>query len=204
VGSLSGNLVDDETGLGVSGVLISAGGQVAATDESGRFTFPGLRPGLHQITVDLSSLPTGTIVAGAGSHQIVVAGGEEREVELRTVRSVSFGGSVILAESDSVAGTDSVQSALRDMATQPGVVVEATSGDLVVRRLSDRWGKFEFRDMRAGVWVLRVSSGEVPSGRRPEKEAYHLSLRPGERQSIDIRLVPKKKIIQILDGGELR
>jgi hypothetical protein len=204
VGSLSGRLIDDETGLGVNGALVSAGGQVVATDESGSFEFPGLTPGPHHLTVDLSSLPRGTMLAGNGSNQVVVAGGEDREIELHTMRSVSFGGSVILAAPDSAGSADSTQPAIRDAGVQAGVIIEAVNGDLVLRRLSDQWGKFEFRDMRPGVWVVRIKAADLPPGLRPEKDAYHLSLRAGEHQDVNIRLVPKKKVIKILDGGVLK
>ena len=204
VGSLTGRVVSEETGLGIEGALVSLAGQVVATDESGRFEFPGLPPGPHHMTVDLSTLPPGSMLAGSGANQVVVTGGEDREIELRTMRSVSFGGTVILAAVDSAGDESKIPSGLSDSGIQAGVVVEAVSGDLLVRRLSDQWGKFEFRDMRPGVWVVRIAGGEVPDGRRSEKEAYHLSLAAGERQTLDIRLIPKKKVIQIFDGGVLK
>lgn len=204
VGSLSGRIINDETGLGIEGALVSAGGQVVSTDEAGQFAFPGLPPGTHHVTVDLSSLPAGMMLAGDGPNQIVIAGGEDREIELHTMRSVSFGGTVTLAELDSTGSADNTRTGVTASAPQAGVVVEAVSGELAVRRLSDRWGKFEFRDMRPGVWVVRVAGGEIPGGRRPEKDAYHLSLGAGDRQTVDIRLLPKKKVIQIMDGGVLK
>jgi hypothetical protein len=204
VGSLMGRIINDESGLGVDGALVSVGGQVVATDESGQFEFPGLPPGPHQLTVDMSSLPKGTMLAGSGANQVVVTGGEDREIELRTMRSVSFGGTVMLAPSDSAGAADSAQQGPSDSGVQAGVVVEAINGDLLVRRLSDQWGRYEFRDMRPGMWVLRVAGGEIPEGRRAEKDAYHLSLGAGEHQTIDIRLIQKKKAIQILDGGVLK
>ena len=120
------------------------------------------------------------------------------------MRSVSFGGTVILAAPDSAGAADSAQSGLTDAGVQAGVVLEAVNGDLLVRRLSDQWGTFEFRDMRPGVWILRVAGGEIPDGHRAEQDAYHLSLRAGERQTVDIRLIPKRKVIRILDGGVLQ
>ena len=204
VGSLTGRMINDETGLGVAGALISVGGQVMATDESGHFDFPGLPPGPHHLTVDMSTLPKGTMLAGSGANQVVVTGGEDREIELRTMRSVSFGGTVILAAPDSAGAADSAQSGLTDAGVQAGVVLEAVNGDLLVRRLSDQWGTFEFRDMRPGVWILRVAGGEIPDGHRAERDAYHLSLRAGERQTVDIRLIPRRKVIRILDGGVLQ
>jgi hypothetical protein len=188
----------------VDGALVSAGGQVVATDESGHFEFPGLAPGPQHLTVDLSSLPRGTMLAGNGSNQVVVTGGEDREIELRTMRSVSFGGTVTLAAADSAMEADSTRPSPSDSGVQAGVVLEAVNGDLLVRRLTDQWGKFEFRDMRPGVWILRVAGGNVPDGRRAEKDAYHLSLSGGEHQNVDVRLVPKKKVIQILEGGVLK
>ncbi len=204
VGTLSGRLINDETGLGVDGALVSAGGQVVATDQSGQFEFPGLAPGPQHLTVDISSLPRGTMLAGNGSNQVIVTGGEDREIELRTIQSVSFDGTVILAAADSAVEADSTRPPSSDSGGQAGVVLEAVNGDLLVRRLTDQWGKFEFRDMRPGMWILRVVGGNVPDGRRAEKDAYHVSLSGGEHQNVGVRLVPKKKVIQILEGGVLK
>jgi hypothetical protein len=203
VGGLMGTVINGETGLGVEGTLVSAGGQVVATDESGRFEFPGLTPGPHTLAVDVSSLPAGSILADNGILQVLVAGGEDREIELRTIRGVRFGGRVLLAAADSTAA-DTAQGAPGGPGVQAGVVIEAVSGDLLVRRLSDQWGAYEFRDMRPGVWTVRIAGGDIPDGRRAEKETYQVALRAGERETLDIRLVPKRKTIQIFDGGALR
>lgn len=82
-GSISGLLTGADTGEPLAGVRIvlsspGDGGTPATTDEDGRYTFDGLRPGGHSLTVDANTKgPRGYHRISTGSGAITVSAGDD-------------------------------------------------------------------------------------------------------------------------------
>ncbi|HMK39093.1 MAG TPA: hypothetical protein VK569_07110, partial [Bacteroidota bacterium] len=64
--------------------------------------------------------------------------------------------------------------------------------------------RFQFADLRPGDWILRVSGENLPEYHYLERDSVQLSVIPGERSQIALRVLPRRRKVQILQEGNIR
>jgi len=84
------------------------------------------------------------------------------------------------------------------------VLVELTDGLEVMRRLTDREGRFAFEEVRPGQWTLKIHQNNLPTYHHLERDTFNFHLAPGEKDDVLIRVVPKLRPIQIISEGEIK
>lgn len=77
MGSIKGFIYDEKAldKHGVSGVILSTNGRTAVTDANGRFIFPTVAPGIHQIYADRASIGTERVTTQRLPITVEVTGG---------------------------------------------------------------------------------------------------------------------------------
>jgi hypothetical protein len=83
------------------------------------------------------------------------------------------------------------------------VIVELTNSSEIQRRVTDPKGRFSFEDLRPGEWTLKVYDYNLPEYHYLEKDSIEIELEPGEREDITIKVLPKKRPVQIIKTGEV-
>ena len=61
---------------------------------------------------------------------------------------------------------------------------------------------FTFDDVRPGQWTLAVHADNLPGYHYFEKDTFEIELAPGEKKEMLIRVLPRKRTIQIIKEGE--
>ena len=84
------------------------------------------------------------------------------------------------------------------------VLVELKNEKEVLRDFTDGAGRFSFRGIRPGKWVVKFHAGNLPKGHFFEKEEFTIELKPGERREINGKVSPRPKAIKIIDAGEIK
>ena len=202
VGQLRGAVVDEE-GKGVENVLVNVAGSAAITDRNGQFLFPTLQPGPVYLSVDRSSIGFERTTSQLLPMQIEVGGGKETHVELNIIRSSTISGTMQLYGAKEQGLGDSSRPELVELKGQPGVFLELSNSQEILRRVSDNRGKFLFTDLRPGRWTLRVAGGDIPEYHYVENETAEFELKPGSKVDALMKILPRKRTIRIIQEGTI-
>ncbi|MGA1875952.1 MAG: hypothetical protein ACMUIA_10125 [bacterium] len=84
------------------------------------------------------------------------------------------------------------------------VLVECKRTDddgVVLRQLTDRYGRFTFYQVRPGTWTVTLYASQLPDFHYLEKDTYEIDLKPGEDKSIEAKVLPRRRTIRIIDEG---
>ena len=72
-----------------------------------------------------------------------------------------------------------------------------------LRRLTDRRGRFIFEDVRPGKWTLKVYEAGLPEYHYLEQNTFTFELKPGGKEEVLVRVLPKVRRIEIIEEGEI-
>ncbi len=203
-GVLRGKVEDALTHQGVQGVVMLAGGATAVTDESGEYLFPSLKPDVYSLVPDLASAGVDRVTTRPAPFLVTVLGGEEARLDIGVVRSASVSGEITVYDFNDEAGSDPFAGGLREQKKGSNILVEIANRDETLRRFTDNRGRFQFADLRPGDWTVHIAGEGIPEYHVAEQDTFRVALHPGDRLLRLIRVLPKKRKIQMLQEGNLR
>ncbi|MDI6795026.1 MAG: hypothetical protein QME81_19515, partial [bacterium] len=82
-----------------------------------------------------------------------------------------------------------------------GILVELTNGSGIKRRLTNGEGRFEFEELRPGIWTLKIYNHNLPEYYYLEKDTFEFELTPGQEKEALVKVLPKKRLIHIIEEG---
>lgn len=201
IGQLRGHLRDQQ-GKGIENILLMIGGQAAVTDKKGLFVFHSLTPGRNYLSIDRVSLGFQNITSLPMPMELHIRGGEETKITLRMNTSSIFSGTITLfaEKNQNILDTSSV---LIETGGRPGIFVALSmkNENEIHRRVTDSRGIFLIEDIRPGVWLLRVTGGNIPKYHTIEPDSMLVNLLSGGKLHVNIQIHPEKRTIQILQQG---
>jgi hypothetical protein len=203
-GVLRGKVEDAVTRGGVQNVVLYAGGATAVTDESGEYLFPSLKPEVYSLTPDLAGAGVDRVTTRPVPFLVTVLGGEEARLDIGVIRSASISGVINVYDFREAAGADSTRGELIEQGKGSDILVELAGRDETLRRFSDNRGRFQFADLRPGDWTLHVSGEGLPEYHYLERDSIRLTILAAEKKESTIRVLPKRRKIQILQEGNIR
>ncbi|MCI0706273.1 MAG: SPOR domain-containing protein [Ignavibacteriae bacterium] len=199
-GSVSGKVVD-AVGRGMGNVLVNIGTEAAVTDRNGNFFFAAVPPEKQYLIVDRATIGLDKLTLQPMPMELVVRGGEEERVDINVVQSASLTGTVTVYNFAEENPLDTARQQLVDAGGYQGIIVEISNGSESHRRISDNLGRFTFTDVRPGRWTMSVVAGQLPQYHFVERQSYDVALQPGLSSTADIRILPRRRTIQILSEG---
>lgn len=200
-GVLRGRVEDAVSREGVPNVVLYAGGATAVTDGSGEYLFPSLKPDVYALTPDLGSAGVDRVTTSPAPFLVTVLGGEESRLDVSVIRSAAISGAVTVYDFSEAPGADTVKGGLVEKGTGSNILVELTGQFERLRRFSDNRGRFQFSDLRPGHWTVHIPGDGIPDFHYLERDSVSVTLLPGERKEVLIRILPRKRKIQILNEG---
>jgi hypothetical protein len=202
-GTLHG-VVLDEQGRGISNALLSLDGSATMTERDGSFFFPPLAPGMYYLLVDKSTIGVDRVTTAPLPLPVEVRGGADVKVRLSVVRSGAVSGKLQMFHIVRIGGRDTlVESSLDAGRGDLSVHIELTDGAETQRRITDAYGRFSIADLRPGIRVMTVTPMQIPEGMRLEQERREITIAPGDRQEVLIRVIPRKRILRMLQQTTL-
>lgn len=195
IGSLRGRLT--ESGTGIARAVITAGEDFAVTDSTGEFEFPALKPGACELRVLNDSLSPALVISTPLPMKVRVRSAQTTRVELQAVKAATV--SVRLAVfAPASAGT------FKETGGLEAGVVELVRGSDVLPAQTDRLGNITFDRVPCGPWTLRVRDTRLPERHFVEQPEQSFVLQSGEAKKIEVRILPRKRTIQMIDQGSIR
>jgi len=203
VGNIAGRVVDIETQKGIPKVLLFISDATALTDDDGNFRFPGFPPGMYYVQIDKTSIGFDRVTTKPLPLEINLQGGGEIQLEIGIVRSCVVRGTVMLYGFSENIKPDSVPPQVLELHGQPDIYVQLSTENETLRRITDISGKFNFIDLHPGRWKLTVLEGQLPENHILEKESFDFDLKPGDQKSVEIKILPRRRAIRILQEGNV-
>ncbi len=205
IGSLEGQLVQTAKGreTGVGRVVLQAGEQFAVTDEEGRFQFPGLKPGACDLRVVMDSLDRHLAIATPLPMKVKIRPAETSRVRLLASPACSVAVRVTRYDFASASAV-AASSELRATAGEEAVAVELSNGRDVWRAQTDRAGHAAFDRLPAGNYHLRTAAADLPPLHTIDTPERRLTLKPGETETVAIRILPQRRTLRLMDQGSIR
>ncbi|HEU4747863.1 MAG TPA: SPOR domain-containing protein, partial [Gemmatimonadaceae bacterium] len=202
-GRITGRVYDVATGRGVPNALVKVGDQAVLTDKSGRLDFGSVRPNTYNVQLDLGSLGGGRVpLAGAGTP-ITARAGKTSRIELGVGRGSRVTGRVRLyAPADPMRWSGAIEQA-SDTGGISGLIVTLTNGEDTHRRVTDGDGSFEASELRPGRWTASVAGEDLPPLHHLAPDSLATRVAAGETGTIEIRVLPRKRTLRIVSGGEI-
>jgi len=231
IGSIRGRVYDAEAPgqPGLPGVILRTNGATAVTNAKGEFIFPSAVPGTYQISVDRTSIGLERTTEQKMPLTVEVVGGESTEVDLGVVRAAQLSGKVLVMPANGngngnngnggngngngangngngavVIGEPGNNKGRREPTGLANVLVELANGQEILRRITDQKGEFLFDSIRPGSWHLKVYDHNLPAYHYLETPEQDLTLEPGARAEITVRILPKVRQIKFIDEGVIQ
>jgi len=220
VGAISGAVYYEANGTRtpIADAIVTVDGAGAATGRNGRFGLNGLAPGAYFLRLDKASIGPDRVTKDKCPVLAQVKGGETTQLDVAVVQGASVTGQVVTAGpagNDSLNGSAPTEGSGRYIAGEPlngtgpgqgaglpNVLVELTSGDDVLRTVTDQNGSFLFEALRPGRWRLHVYDYNLPAFHYLEKNEADLELTAGESKRMLIRALPRLRRIKMIDDGK--
>jgi protocatechuate 3,4-dioxygenase beta subunit len=229
VGYVKGTVIDQETGNPMPGAHIRINGYVEVTDESGRFTFDGLAPGIYYLDIDKTQIGLNRVCTRKMPMPIDIQPGEVIDLTFYFVQSARIEGKIMLYKivndtSDHFSAAKMVEHLdeyyLSGLQTEerksitnsktllvpdtpvPHLLVLLKRDDETIRQLTDNEGEFSFEDLRPGKWELIIDDSHVPDYNEIEINHILFYLKPEDSEKRLIRILPRRRKIQFLDKNE--
>jgi len=173
------------------GVRISIDGMEVVTDEGGRFAFPSLAPGGHELSVSRTSLGAELVPAIPLPLAFTTEPGVVARLEVPFIRAATVSGRVLrITEEYGRRGRETVAFA--------GVLLELRQEEETIYRVTDSGGRFTFTGVPPGRWVLGLWGGAVPAYHEVEPAEHVLNLVGGETLTgINFTVAPLEREIEV-------
>lgn len=209
LGVISGKVweLQDDAKEPLSRAVATLNGSKTATDAGGRFTFSA-PPGTYLLNMDLSSMGFGKTTEEKLPMKVTVEAGKTVNVELTIVKAATLSGQVVLGKSELARAPETTKPVILGepgSAETPqvfkGVLVELSRDDETIRTLTDDEGKFSFMNIRPGTWKFKAYDYNLPAYHYIQNPEMEIMILPGEKKDITLKVVPKKRQIEILEEG---
>ncbi len=187
---------DEETGEPLEGVVFSAGRVRAETDSEGRAEL--IMPGeerfilLDQESIGLSRMPT-------LPFPLEVDEASPRRVDVGIVQAARLTATITTGREN--AALNAALGRGLDGSALSGLVVEARSGDMRFRRLTDGAGRAQFPPLVPGTWEVSVLERTLPDEYRTDPAVKTVTLIPGGVGEAVLRLEPTERRIRFVTSG---
>lgn len=219
IGILKGRVYDeDNKRLPLSRVVLMAGTATAVTDNKGGFIFPSLKPGQYLLSIEKTTIGVKRITTVKMPMAIEVKGGETVTKNIGITTGCLLSGRVILyaetltdnKENDKEmfikrpGEKESDTTRYREKSGVGAVIVELINGEEVFRQYTDDAGKFYFSGIPPGTWTLKANNADLPELTYLEKDTDTIELKAGEAKEYTFRVLPRKRVIKIIDTGPIK
>jgi len=181
-----------------------------ATDNGGKFTFSA-PSGTYLLNIDPSSIGIEKTAMEKLPVKIAVEAGKAVNLELTIVKAATLSGQVVLGTSEPAHIPNAVKpvvvgelGSIETPKVFKGILVELSRDDETMRMLTDDEGKFSFINIRPGTWKFKAYDYNLPAYHYIQNPEMEITLSPGEKKDITVKVLPKQRQTEILEEGVIQ
>jgi hypothetical protein len=210
VATLSGRVYDKQTGNGVADVILNLSGIIAVSDADGDYRFPSVKFGAYYLSM---KMPSGDISrVSLKKLPLSVEIGSQKKLDIPLSRSVTLGSCVVvykakelkLPSQDAFRQVDGiVKPVISDKELVPShglerILLTLRNKQHIYRRLTDLKGCIKVIGAPPGNWDISVKKDALPSGLTLKNERFSIKAKPGSKENVEFKLVPKVRRMKML------
>jgi len=181
----------------VSNVVVRLDGNTAVTDSEGHFEFPAVKSGKHFLSIDNTTVNLHEVPTEPLPLELNVKPGKDNHIELGLTTAADLTGRFVVKSKGHKSSLLSV-----DMKC-PNMIVELRRGNETVRRLTDKKGTFEFKDIRPGTWEMKIYDDCIPESHYLKKNQLTVHLEMGEQKEITLNILQKERKIKFQQWNDV-
>ncbi|MBC8312974.1 MAG: hypothetical protein H8E33_01850 [Candidatus Cloacimonetes bacterium] len=202
VGMVKGLVYEKATKTPIPNAIININGLSSVSNSKGIFLFKSVKPGDYDINVKTSEIRPNLMTLT--DRNIRVYGGKKTWVDLGITEAASVTGNVVVYDFKN--GNHQINGDQTDEIVKSygiaGIVLEMINEDGTTKRtISNGNGRYEFHDLLDGVWTLKLYDYNLPEYHYFENETFDFKLKSGQKKEIEIKILPKKRKIKIIEDG---
>lgn len=192
--TLSGNIAN----LGVKkvdGIKLTLGNLIAITDKEGNYQFKNVSPGEHYLEIDksvteITEIPD--ILLPAALHLV----NKENFFNFGMTKAAKIEGFIRLNEEEGKNQYSFAQFDIKEKKKNESIIVEASHGEQVYRKICTVGEKFDFTYLRPGNWKVKVYRNGMDKRYKIAVDQFDLDLKSDESKSIVINIVKQQREIK--------
>ena len=199
-GTVKGYVYNDLSKKPIPDAILRFNGSIAVTDEDGSFTFPFLKQGIHYLDINTARLGMNLVTVQKTPMEVNVEGGKDTFVQIGITQGATISGRVMVYNFEERGYYDNIENKekLIESYGLANAIVEISDGVEIKRRLTDEKGCFSFEELCPRKWTFKIYDYDLPEYHYLEKDTFEIELKPGGKEEVLIRVLPKKRRIRII------
>lgn len=193
--SLTGNI----SNMGVKktdGIRLLLGNHLSVTDINGNFTFKNIVPGDYYLEIDRSTTDMNDIPNVSFPAQVSLVN-KENIFNFGLTSAANIKGHIRLNEQNN---TDQQENTLpvtpQDKKKKESIVIEATNGEQIYRKICSINEDFDFTYLRPGEWTVKLYRNGLDKRYKIATENFRFTLNAAENKTINIYIVKQQTEIK--------
>ena len=193
--SLTGNI----SNMGVKktdGIRLLLGNHLSVTDINGNFTFKNIVPGDYYLEIDRSTTDMNDIPNVSFPAQVSLVN-KENIFNFGLTSAANIKGHIRLNEQNN---TDQQENTLpvtpQDKKKKESIVIEATNGEQIFRKICSINEDFDFTYLRPGEWTVKLYRNGLDKRYKIATDNFRFTLNAAENKTINIYIVKQQTEIK--------
>ncbi len=193
--SLTGNI----SNMGVKktdGIRLLLGNHLSVTDINGNFTFKNIVPGDYYLEIDRSTTDMNDIPNVSFPAQVSLVN-KENIFNFGLTSAANIKGHIRLNEQNN---TDQQENTLpvtpQDKKKKESIVIEATNGEQIYRKICSINEDFDFIYLRPGEWTVKLYRNGLDKRYKIATDNFRFTLNAAENKTINIYIVKQQTEIK--------
>lgn len=189
--TLSGNIGN----LGVKkieGIRLMMGIHLSVTDKNGNYIFKNVTPGDYLLEIDRSTTEINDIADISLPTQVLLTN-KENIFNFNLTTAANIQGTVQLNESSGNDQSSFAQFQLKkDKKKKESIIIEASNGEQVYRKVGFMGEKFDFTYLRPGNWNVKIYRNGLDKRYKISMDAFSFLLNPSETKDLIINVMKQQ------------
>lgn len=187
--TLSGT-IHGENKEALQGIKVMLGSQIAITNKDGIYTFKNIIPGEYYLDIDRQTLSIDAI------SDIVLPTAVSIQKNIINQQNIEITKAAMIKGKVKIANKNNSNIFLLDKGKidQSSVIVEASNGVQIFRKICSIGDAFDFTYLRPGLWSIKVYGNSLNNNLKINTDTFDLDLQPNEVKEvcIDISIIQKE------------
>ncbi len=191
--SLSGNIEN----LGVKtveGIRLTLGNHLSVTDTNGNFSFKNIVPGNYVLEIDRSTTAINDIPMTSIPVSLNLTN-KENIYNFALTSAAGIQGTIHFTQLDEQKSFAHFP-AKTEKKKKESIIIEATNGDQVYRKIAVIGETFDFTYLRPGEWQLKIFRNGLDKKYKIPIDQYRFSLHPSENKNLTIEVIKQQSEIK--------
>lgn len=206
IGKAKGRIYYDLTKKAIPNAIITLEGVPSISNDKGEFEFPVISTGVYNLNVNTQRIGPNLIFSKDTPEKVLIAEGKESIINIGLTTGCSVSGRIIVytfAEKKEGIDNQNQEETLEEAYGLSNAILEISDGEKKKLHFTDGNGYFIFDGLHPGKWTLKLISYDVPDFYYVEEDTFDIFLFPNDKAKKEFKILPKKRIIRIIDEGEI-